>query len=183
MDSKLLTLEDEIIIYNKVKDLVIGKIAREGYMTEREVDEFSQRNQVLLYKGTWFSDWFEKNVSTIKKEKESYYIRMIEVNDKDFDLEDTAVRNRRMKMGVYKTVFKRMLTKTYPEIMEKKDFDINEITFHFTDEDILDSMQLMFPDNDLKVKYENEHKDFLEEAHNLAQSIGFVKGILVLVEE
>ena len=82
MDSKLLTLEDEIIIYNKVKDLVIKKIVREGYMTEREADEFSQRNQVLLYKGTWFSDWFEKNVSTIKKEKESYYIRMIEITTK-----------------------------------------------------------------------------------------------------
>jgi hypothetical protein len=41
----------------------------------------------------------------------------------------------------------------------------------------------MFPDNDLKVKYENEHKEFMEEAHNLAQSIGFQKGILVSVEE
>jgi hypothetical protein len=76
-----------------------------------------------------------------------------------------------------------MITKTFPEIMEKKDFDINEITFHFTDEDILDSMQLMFPDNDLKIKYEKEHKEFLEEAHNLAQSIGFVKGILLSIEE
>ena len=183
MDSKLLTIEDEIIIYNKVKDLVIRKICKEGYMTEREAEEFNDRNQVLVYKGTWFSDWFEKNVSTIKKEKENYYIRLIEVNDKDFDLDDTAVRNKRMKMGVYKTVFKRMLAKTYPEIMEKKDFDINEITFHFTDEDILDSIQLMFPDNDLKVKYENEHKEFMEEAKNLAHSIGFQNGILVSVEE
>jgi hypothetical protein len=183
MDSKLLTLEEDIVVYNKVKDLVIRKICKEGYMTEREAEEFNERNQVLLYKGTWFSDWFEKNISTIKKEKESYYIRLIEVNDKDFDLEDTAVRNKRMKMGVYKTVFKRMLTKTYPEIMDKKEFDINEITFHFIDEDILDSMQLMFTNNDLKVKYEKEHKEFMEEAHNLAQSIGFQKGILVSVEE
>jgi hypothetical protein len=149
-------------------------------MTEKEAHEFMERNQILVYKGNWFSSWFEKNVG---KDKENYFMRIIEVNDKNFDLEDTAVRNRRMKMGVYKTVFKRMLTKTFPEIMEKKDFDINEITFHFTDEDILDSMQLMFPDNDLKIKYEKEHKEFLEEAHNLAQSIGFVKGILLSIEE
>jgi hypothetical protein len=183
MDSKLLTIEDEIITYNKVKDLVIRKICKEGYMTDDEAKEFNERNQVLVYKGSWFSDWFEKNISTIKKEKENYYIRIVELNDKEFDLEDTAVRNRRMKMGVYKTVFKRMLTKTFPEIMEKKDFDINEITFHFTDDDILDSMQLMFPSYELKVKYEDEHKYFLEEAHNLAQSIGFVKGILLSIEE
>jgi len=183
MDSKLLTIEDEIITYNKVKDLVMRKICKEGYMTDDEAKEFNERNQVLVYKGNWFSGWFEKNVSQIEKDKEKYFMRIIEVNDKDFDLDDTAVRNRKMKMGVYKTVFKRMLTKTFPEIMERKDFDINEITFHFTYEDILDSIQLMFPDNDLKVKYEKEHKEFLEEAHNLAQSIGFQKGILVSVEE
>jgi len=183
MDTQLLQLENDIINYNKVKDLVMRKICKEGYMTDDEAKEFNERNQVLVYKGNWFSGWFEKNVSQIEKDKEKYFMRIIEVNDKDFDLDDTAVRNRKMKMGVYKTVFKRMLTKTFPEIMERKDFDINEITFHFTYEDILDSIQLMFPDDDLKVKYEKEHKEFLEEAHNLAQSIGFQKGILVSVEE
>lgn len=183
MDSKLINIEEEIVMYNKVKDLVIRKVCKEGYMTEEEVKEFGDRNQVLVYKGSWFSGWFEKNVSTIQEKKDNYYIRMIEVNDKDFDLEDTAVRNRRMKMGVYKTVFKRMLSKDFPEIMKKKEFDINEITFHFTYEDVLDSMQLMFPSYELKVKYEDEHKDFLEEANNLAQSIGFVKGILLSIEE
>jgi hypothetical protein len=183
MDAQLLALENDIINYNKVKDTVIGKIYREGYMTEKEANEFMERNQILVYKGNWFSGWFEKNVSQIEKDKEKYFMRIIEVNDKDFDLEDTAVRNRRMKMGVYKTVFKRMLSKDFPEIMKKKEFDINEITFHFTDDDILDSMQLMFPSYELKVKYEDEHKDFLEEAHNLAQSIGFVKGILLSIEE
>ena len=47
----------------------------------------------------------------------------------------------------------------------------------------LDSMQLMFPSYEMKVKYEDEHKDFLEDANNLAQSIGFVKGILLSIEE
>jgi hypothetical protein len=183
MDSKLINIEEDIVIYNKVKDLVMRKVCKEGYMTEEEVKEFRERNQVLVYKGSWFSEWFEKNVSQIEKDKEKYFIRIIEVNDKDFDLEDTSVRNRRMKMGVYKTVFKRMLSKDFPEIMKKKEFDINEITFHFTNDDVLDSMQLMFPTYELKVKYEDEHKDFLEEAHNLAQSIGFVKGILLSIEE
>lgn len=183
MDTQLISIEEEIITYNKVKDLVLRKICKEGYITEEEAKEFGDRNQVLVYKGSWFSGWFEKNVSTIKEKKDNYYIRIIEVDDKDFDLEDTAVRNRRMKMGVYKTVFKKMLSKDFPEIMKKKEFDINEITFHFTDDDILDSMQLMFPNYETKVKYEDEHKDFLEEANNLAQSIGFVKGILLSIEE
>ena len=183
MDSRLINLEEDIVIYNKVKDLVMRTVCKEGYMTEEEVKEFGDRNQVLVYKGSWFSDWFEKNVSTIKKEKENYYIRIVELNDKEFDMDDSAVRNRKIKMGVYKTVFKRMLSKDFSEIMNKKEFDINEITFHFTDDDVLDSMQLMFPTYELKVKYEDEHKDFLEEANTLAQSIGFTKGILLSVEE
>ena len=39
MDSRLINLEEDIVIYNKVKDLVMRTVCKEGYMTEEEVKE------------------------------------------------------------------------------------------------------------------------------------------------
>lgn len=40
MDSRLRTLEEDILNYNKVKDVVVSKIRDEGYMTSEEAEEF-----------------------------------------------------------------------------------------------------------------------------------------------
>ena len=60
MEAQLISLEDNIQNFNEVKNLIIAKIVEEGYMSEEEGEEFVDRCQVILYKGTGFNKWFEK---------------------------------------------------------------------------------------------------------------------------
>ena len=92
MDTQLVTLESDMSNYNKVKDLILKKIVDEGYMSEEESEEFSDRCQVLIYKGTWFSKWFDKNVKTQSNDKNSYYIRVVEMKEKQSSLDDLIRR-------------------------------------------------------------------------------------------
>lgn len=183
MDSRLMTLEEDILNYNKVKDIVVNKICGEGYMTGDEANEFKERNQVLLYKGNWFSKWFEKNISTQAKDKETYYIRMVSMSDKVFDTKDTSIRNRKIKAGVYRNVFKRLLQKDYPEIMDKHEVDFSEVIFHSTEAELLDCMNIIFKDHEMMERYEKDHKQFLDDADNIARTIGFENGVILTIQD
>jgi hypothetical protein len=85
----MMSLDDDIINYNKVKDLVLNKLVEENLLDEGDADEFSERCQVLLYKGTWFSNWFNKQI--LKKnpeyDKNNYYMRIIELKKKEDDID------------------------------------------------------------------------------------------------
>jgi hypothetical protein len=85
MDERALQLEQDMINYNRVKDVVISKLVTEGYLSEEEAEEFCDRCQVLVYKGNWFSKWFDKNQ---KSDKNGYYIRMIELKDKQTTIDN-----------------------------------------------------------------------------------------------
>jgi len=178
-----MSLESDMSNYNKVKAIVVGRICSEGYMTQDEGNEFIERNQVLVYKGNWFSKWFEKNVSIEKGDKEKYYIRVISMSDKDPDLEDSAMRNRRLKAGVYRNVFKKLLTKTFSEIMNKKELDFNEVVFYYTDDELLDCMNIIFKDQEMMDKYKKDYQNFLNEANDIAKTIGFKNGTQLTIED
>jgi len=90
MDQRLLSLEEDISNYNKVKDLVVGQIMREGYMSEEEGNEFAERCQVMIYKGTWFKRWFDRNMKN--KEKEGWYMKIVEMHDKQTSIDDIIRR-------------------------------------------------------------------------------------------
>jgi polyhydroxyalkanoate synthesis regulator phasin len=83
--------------YNKVKDLVLSKLVDEGLIDQDDANEFSDRCQVLVYKGKWFGKWFDKNMKTETNSKDSYYIRMIEMREK----EDEVDRLLRRTTGNY----------------------------------------------------------------------------------
>jgi hypothetical protein len=89
MDQQLLTLEGDMSNYQKVKDIVLGKLVSEGLLEQSDADEFSERCQVLVYKGTWFSKWFDKNVkaNSGSGNKESYYMRIIEMRERKDDVD------------------------------------------------------------------------------------------------
>ena len=176
-------LDNDMINYNKVKDLVIGQVGREGYMTADEVEEFSDRVQVLVYKGKWFSKWFEKNISVESDSKNSYYMRIISMNEKDPDLEDSALRNRRLKAGIYRNIFKKLLKKSFPEIMDKKELDFTEVIFHSTKDELLDCMNIIFPDHETLTQYQKDYADFLKEANDVALTIGFQNGTQLTLED
>jgi hypothetical protein len=78
-------LDSEIANFNKVKEIVLGKLISEGLLDQDDAEEFSERCQVLIYKGKWFSKWFEKNM--ISKDSESYYIKVVEMKDREDDVD------------------------------------------------------------------------------------------------
>lgn len=90
MDQQLLELENDMTNYNKVKNLVVSQIVKEGYMSEEEGIEFVERCQVMVYKGTWFSRWFDKNMNN--KEKEGWYMKIVEMHDKQTSIDDIIRR-------------------------------------------------------------------------------------------
>lgn len=88
-------LTTEMMNFNKVKDLVLSKLVVEGLLEQDDADEFSERCQVLCYKGKWFSKWFDKNMKT--ESPDAYYIRIVELKDK----EDEVDRLLRRTTGNY----------------------------------------------------------------------------------
>jgi uncharacterized protein (DUF1697 family) len=75
--------------YNKVKDIVLNKLVEEGLLDKSDADEFGERCQVLVYKGKWFSKWFDKNIKAEDPEanSDSYYIRMVELKEREDDVD------------------------------------------------------------------------------------------------
>jgi hypothetical protein len=175
--------DDDMGNYNKVKDIVVSRICTEGYMTEEEAEEFKERNQVLLYKGKWFSKWFKKNVSVEGSELEGHYMRIIQMRDKELNSNDTSIRNRKIKAGVYRNVFKKLLMKDYSDIMEKHEIDFSEVIFNSVDSELLDCINIIFKDVMVMERYKREHKTFLDDANNIAKTIGFYNGVILTIED
>lgn len=93
----MVDLTAEMENYNKVKELVLAKLVDEGLVDQDDANEFNDRCQVLVYKGKWFSKWFDKNMKTEKNSPETFYIRIIEMREK----EDEVDRLLRKTTGDY----------------------------------------------------------------------------------
>jgi hypothetical protein len=88
MDQQLLELEQDMSNYQKVKELILSKLIEEGLLEKDDADEFDERCQVLVYKGTWFSKWFDKNVNVDStRDKKNYYMRIIELKEKENEVD------------------------------------------------------------------------------------------------
>jgi hypothetical protein len=83
--------------YNKVKELVVAKLVDEGLLNQDDANEFNDRCQVLVYKGKWFSKWFEKNMKSETNSPDTYYMRVIEMRER----EDEVDRLLRRTTGNY----------------------------------------------------------------------------------
>jgi hypothetical protein len=78
-------LDNEMTNFNKVKEIVLGRLVSEGLLDVSDAEEFTERCHVLVYKGKWFTKWFEKNMIT--KDSESYYIKMVDLKEKEDDVD------------------------------------------------------------------------------------------------
>jgi len=88
MDQQLLDLEQDMSNYQKVKELVLSKLVKEGLLEKDDADEFDNRCQVLVYKGTWFSKWFDKNINVEdNRNKKGYYMRIVELQEKEDEVD------------------------------------------------------------------------------------------------
>ena len=94
MDTRLINIEEDLANYNKVKDAVIQKIVDEGYMSIEEGLEFVERCQVMIYKGSWFKRWMDRNKDL---DKNGYYMKVIEMKDKETNLDDLIRRTAQGK--------------------------------------------------------------------------------------
>jgi hypothetical protein len=99
MDQQLLELENDMSNYQKVKELILEKLVLEGLLNEDDANEFDERCQVLVYKGTWFSKWFDKNIKVQipESDKKGWYMRIVELKEK----EDEVDRLLRRTTGDY----------------------------------------------------------------------------------
>lgn len=99
MDSQLLELENDMKNYQKVKEIVLNKLVTEGLLEQDDANEFDERCQVLVYKGSWWGKWFDKNIKVTQPNanKNGYFMRIIELNEK----EDEVDRLMRRTSGDY----------------------------------------------------------------------------------
>lgn len=97
--NSLSELESDMQNYQKVKEIVLDKLVTEGLLDKDDANEFNERCQVLVYKGNWFSKWFDKNIKKEDPEakKTDYYMRIVELNEK----EDEVDRLLRRTTGDY----------------------------------------------------------------------------------
>jgi len=79
-------LTAEMENYNKVKELVVDKLVDEGLLEQDDANEFNDRCQVLLYKGKWFSKWFDKNMKSETNSPDTYYMRVIEMREREDEI-------------------------------------------------------------------------------------------------
>jgi hypothetical protein len=87
MDQQLLDLEQDMSNYQKVKELVLSKLVQEGLLEKDDANEFDERCQVLVYKGTWFSKWFDKNANNPEANKKGYYMKIVELKEKENEVD------------------------------------------------------------------------------------------------
>jgi hypothetical protein len=75
--------------YQKVKELVLQKLVAENLLDQDDADEFDERCQVLVYKGNWFSKWFDKNIKVNQPDadKKGYFMRIVEMKDKEDEVD------------------------------------------------------------------------------------------------
>lgn len=88
MDQQLLELESDMSNYQKVKEIVLSKLVQEGLLEKDDADEFDERCQILVYKGTWFSKWFDKNQNVDNPQnKNKYYMRIVELKEREDEVD------------------------------------------------------------------------------------------------
>jgi hypothetical protein len=88
MDQQLLDLEQDMSNYQKVKEIVLSKLVQEGLLEKDDADEFDERCQILVYKGTWFSKWFDKNQNVDNPQnKNKYYMRIVELKEREDEVD------------------------------------------------------------------------------------------------
>ena len=82
IDNQLMSLEQDTQHANKVKDLVIGSLIRQGLMSQEDGMDYVERFQVIIYKGSWFERFFNKYIKNEANKMDGYFYRVVEMQDK-----------------------------------------------------------------------------------------------------
>ena len=82
IDNQLLNIEADTQHANKVKDLVISSLIKQGLISEEDGMDYVERFQVLIYKGSWFKRFFDKYVKNDTNKTDGYFYRVVEMQEK-----------------------------------------------------------------------------------------------------
>lgn len=82
IDNQLMSLEQDTQHANKVKELVIGSLIRQGLMSQEDGMDYVERFQVVIFKGSWFKRFFDKYVKTGTNSMDGYFYRVVEMEYK-----------------------------------------------------------------------------------------------------
>jgi hypothetical protein len=60
IDSMLISLEEHTLSANQVKDLVLGRLLKDGIITEQNALDYAEKWQVIVIKTNWFERWCKR---------------------------------------------------------------------------------------------------------------------------
>lgn len=86
-----MTLDEKVQNYNLVKEIIVARLIKEGYISQEEGMEFCERIQVIVFKPKWFSRWFTKKHPEVKDMNDEYF-KAIEMDDKETNLNNLIRR-------------------------------------------------------------------------------------------
>lgn len=82
IDNQLLDLEQDTKNANKIKELVVGNLIKQGLISEEDGSDYAERFQVIIYKGSWFERFFNKYIKNDANKMDGYFYRVVEMQDK-----------------------------------------------------------------------------------------------------
>jgi hypothetical protein len=82
IDEQALTLESDIKNANKIKDIVVNSLIKEGLISQNDGMDYVERFQVLIYKGSWFKRFFDKYIKNDTINIDGYFYRIVEMQVK-----------------------------------------------------------------------------------------------------
>jgi hypothetical protein len=82
IDEQLFSIETDTQHANKVKDLVVASLIRQGLISEEDGLDYAERFQVIIYKGSWYKRFFDKYIKNDSNKTDRYYYRVIEMQEK-----------------------------------------------------------------------------------------------------
>ena len=82
IDEQSLTIESDIKNANKVKDIVVDSLIKQGLISQDDGMDYVERFQVLIYKGSWFKRFFDKYIKNDTNRLDGYFYKIVEMQDK-----------------------------------------------------------------------------------------------------
>ena len=87
VDNQLLSLDQDIQNANKVKRIVVASLIENGYISEEDGHDFSERYQVMIFKNSWFKDFVKKFLPD--SDTNGYRYKIVEMQRKSIVVKET----------------------------------------------------------------------------------------------
>ena len=80
--NQIINLEQDTKNANKIKELVVGNLIKQGLISEEDGMDYVERVNVMIYKGSWFERFFNKFVKSNKNSIDGYFYTVVEMAEK-----------------------------------------------------------------------------------------------------